>query len=46
MGQILEENDLKAEMPEDLENIVRKAVGLQKHLKANKETTEMSDLWN
>ena len=36
MDQILEENDLKAEMPEDLENIVRKAVGLQKHLKANK----------
>ena len=23
-------------MPEDLENIVRKAVGLQKHLKENK----------
>jgi len=36
MGQILEENDLKAEMPEDLENIVRKAVNLQKHLKSNK----------
>lgn len=36
IGQILEENDLKTEMPEDLENIVKKAVGLQKHLKANK----------
>ena len=36
MGQILEENDLKAEMPEDLENIVIKAVNLQKHLKSNK----------
>ena len=36
MGQILEENDLRAEMPEDLENIVRKAVNLQKHLKSNK----------
>ena len=36
MGQILEEHELKAEMPEDLENIVRKAIGLQKHLKANK----------
>ncbi|MGY5143052.1 MAG: 30S ribosomal protein S15 [Candidatus Nitrosopumilus sp. bin_32a] len=36
MGQILEEHDLKAEMPEDLENIVRKAVNLQKHLKSNK----------
>jgi len=36
VGEILEEHDLKAEMPEDLENIVKKAVGLQKHLKANK----------
>ncbi len=36
IGEILEENDLKSEMPEDLENIVKKAVGLQKHLKANK----------
>jgi small subunit ribosomal protein S15 len=36
LGKILEENDLKAEMPEDLDNIVRKAVGLQKHLKSNK----------
>lgn len=34
--QILDENKLKPEMPEDLENIVKKAVGLQKHLKANK----------
>lgn len=36
MGKVLEENDLKPEMPEDLENMVKKAVGLQKHLKANK----------
>ena len=36
IGEILKENDLKPEMPEDLENIVKKAVGLQKHLKANK----------
>ena len=36
MDQILEENDLKSDMPEDLENIVRKAVNLQKHLKSNK----------
>lgn len=36
VGQILKENDLESEMPEDLENIVKKAVGLQKHLKANK----------
>lgn len=36
VGEILKENDLRPEMPEDLENIVKKAVGLQKHLKANK----------
>ncbi len=36
VDQILVENKLQAEMPEDLENIVKKAVGLQKHLKANK----------
>lgn len=36
IGQILVENNLKPDMPEDLENIVKKAVGLQKHLKANK----------
>ncbi len=34
--QILEENKLKPEIPEDLNNIVKKAVGLQKHLKSNK----------
>jgi len=34
--QILEENKLKPEIPEDLNNIVKKAVGLQKHLKTNK----------
>ena len=34
--QVLEENDLKSELPEDLDNIVKKAVGLQKHLKNNK----------
>ena len=36
VGEILKENDLMSEMPEDLENIVKKAVGLQKHLKANR----------
>lgn len=36
IGQILEEHDLKSDMPEDLGNIVKKAVGLQKHLKENK----------
>ena len=34
--EVLEENDLKTELPEDLDNIVKKAVGLQKHLKVNK----------
>jgi len=34
--QVLNENDLKSELPEDLANIVNKAVGLQKHLKTNK----------
>jgi len=36
ISQVLEENDLATEIPEDLNNIVKKAVGLQKHLKVNK----------
>jgi small subunit ribosomal protein S15 len=36
LEEVLEENNLKPEMPEDLKNMVEKAVGLQKHLKANK----------
>ena len=36
IGEILEKNELSSEMPEDLDNIVKKAVGLQKHLKANR----------
>lgn len=36
LGRILEENDLRPDMPEDLENIVRKAVGLQRHLRENR----------
>jgi small subunit ribosomal protein S15 len=36
LEEVLEENNLKPEMPEDLKNMVQKAVGLQKHLKANK----------
>ena len=36
ISQVLQENDLGTEIPEDLNNIVKKAVGLQKHLKANK----------
>ncbi|MGI0046148.1 MAG: 30S ribosomal protein S15 [Nitrosotalea sp.] len=34
--QILEEKGIKPDMPEDLNNLVTKALGLQKHLKANK----------
>jgi len=34
--EILDENKLNTEMPEDLDNIVKKAVGLQKHLKSHK----------
>ena len=34
--QVLDENNVNQELPEDLNNIVNKAVGLQKHLKSNK----------
>ena len=34
--EVLEANDLKLEIPDDLNNIVQKAVGLQKHLKTHK----------
>ncbi len=33
--EILEQRGIKPEMPEDLNNIVRKALGLQKHLKTH-----------
>ena len=36
ISQVLEENKLTPEIPEDLNNIVLKAVNLQKHLKENK----------
>jgi len=36
ISDVLDQNDLKSEIPEDLNNIVTKAVGLQKHLKSNK----------
>jgi len=36
MSAILDESGASPEMPEDLDNMVRKAVGLQRHLKANK----------
>ncbi len=34
--RVLNENKVGQELPEDLNNIVNKAVGLQKHLKSNK----------
>lgn len=34
--QVIDENKLNQDLPEDLNNIVIKAVGLQKHLKSNK----------
>jgi len=34
--KVLDENNLKSELPEDLASIVNKSVGLQKHLKNNK----------
>ncbi|MEW5841424.1 30S ribosomal protein S15 [Nitrososphaera sp.] len=33
--QVLAENNVKPDMPEDLERLVHKALGLQKHLKAH-----------
>lgn len=36
VGTILEQNGLHPDMPEDLDNMVRKAVGLQRHLRDNK----------
>ena len=36
ISQVLKENELTPELPEDLDNIVKKAIGLQKHLKSNK----------
>jgi len=36
ISQVIKENDLAPEIPEDLNNIVLKAVNLQKHLKENR----------
>lgn len=36
IGGILEQSGLKPDMPEDLDNIVKKAVGLQRHLRDNR----------
>jgi len=33
--KILEENNVKQEIPEDLNNIVKKAINLQRHLRSN-----------
>jgi small subunit ribosomal protein S15 len=34
--QILEKNDIKSEIPEDLRNLIRKALQINKHLEKNK----------
>jgi small subunit ribosomal protein S15 len=36
IDQILEENGLQSEIPEDLRNLIAKALGLRKHLAENK----------
>lgn len=35
MTKVLADNNIKFEMPEDLDMLVKKALGLQKHLKAH-----------
>lgn len=35
VSKILTDNNIKADMPEDLDHLVHKAAGLQKHLKAH-----------
>lgn len=35
MSELLTENNIKSEMPEDLDKLVRKALGLQKHLRVH-----------
>ncbi len=36
ISQILQERGIESDLPEDLDNIVKKAVGLQRHLRANR----------
>ncbi|MFW9938479.1 MAG: 30S ribosomal protein S15 [Promethearchaeota archaeon] len=38
--QILEENDIKSPLPEDLSNLVKKALNLRKHLETNHKDLE------
>ncbi|MFL6512620.1 MAG: 30S ribosomal protein S15 [Nitrososphaera sp.] len=35
MSELLAENNIKSDMPEDLDKLVRKALGLQKHLRVH-----------
>ena len=35
MGELLTANNIKSDMPEDLDKLVRKALGLQKHLRVH-----------
>jgi len=36
ISQITQEHGIESDLPEDLDNIVKKAVGLQRHLRANR----------
>jgi small subunit ribosomal protein S15 len=36
VSEVMAQNNLTPELPEDLNNILKKALGLQKHLKSNK----------
>jgi small subunit ribosomal protein S15 len=35
MSEVLTSNNIKSDMPEDLDKLVRKALGLQKHLRVH-----------
>ena len=41
ISEVLTENKLTPDIPEDLNNIVQKAINLQKHLKENKSDNRM-----
>lgn len=36
IDQILKDNDMRSEIPEDLRNLIQKALGMRKHLSENK----------
>ncbi len=40
VSQILEENEITTSLPEDMTNLIRKALNIRKHLEANKKDLE------